>query len=341
MKNKIDIRLLLIAIIAIVLTAGGTTFVYYNIFSDKVGGGSSGTGLGIKEFIITALPVIVGVVIVMLIISIFTGRLLTRNLLKSIEQMAEDIDDSRQKPVYVELAPFAEKIRSQHENILAAAKSRQDFTANVSHELKTPITAISGYSEIIENKLVNPEEIPHIAEQIHKNADRLLSLINDIIQLSELDHGELPRAFEQVDLYEIANACASDLQPLAAKRGLRLVCEGVSAGIMADKGLIREMVENLVHNAIRYNREGGIVEIFVTIEKGHPKLSVRDTGIGIETDEQERVFERFYRVDKSRSRETGGTGLGLAIVKHIADIHFAEIVLHSTAGEGTEIVVIF
>lgn len=341
MKQKINIRLLFIALVAIVFTATGVTLVYYNTFGTKLREGLAGSDFRFADFCITALPAIVGIAVVMFLICVITGRLLTRNLLKSIEQMAEEIDDSRQKPVYIELAPFAEKIRSQHENILSAAKSRQDFTANVSHELKTPITAISGYSELIENQLVEPEAIPHVAEQIHNNADRLLSLINDIIQLSELDHGELPRAFEQVDLYEIARECTEDLKPLAEKRFISLICEGVSAGIIADKSLIREMIENLVHNAIRYNREGGAVVVFVTIEKGHPKLSVLDTGIGIEADEQDRVFERFYRVDKSRSRETGGTGLGLAIVKHIADIHFAEIKLQSVAEEGTEIVVIF
>ncbi|HHW94886.1 MAG TPA: two-component sensor histidine kinase [Mogibacterium sp.] len=341
MKQKINTRLLIIAALAIVLTTFGTTFIYYNIFAAKKQENFDVSINSIADFFMTALPVIIGIAVIMFLVSIFTGHLLTRNLLRNIEQMAEDIDDNRQKPVYAELTPFAEKIRTQHENILAAAKSRQDFTANVSHELKTPITTISGYSELIENKLVDSGEIPRIAGQIHNNADRLLSLINDIIRLSELDHGELPRAFEQLDLYETARECVNDLQALAQKKSISLICEGVSAGIIADRSLIREMIENLVHNAIRYNKEGGKVKVIVTIEKGHPKISVRDTGIGIESDEQDRVFERFYRVDKSRSRETGGTGLGLAIVKHIADIHFAEISLQSAAGEGTEIVVTF
>lgn len=194
---------------------------------------------------------------------------------------------------------------------------------------------------MIENKLVDGEAEVHIARQIRHNADRLLLLITDIIQLSELDHRELPRKFEQTDLFQIAQESVADLQLTATGKAVSLSCRGVSAGINADRGLIREMIDNLVQNAIQYNRAGGSVEVFVTIEKGHPKIQVKDTGIGIPIDQQERVFERFYRVDKSRSRETGGTGLGLAIVKHIADIHSAEIILSSVLGEGTDIVIRF
>ncbi|MCR4587070.1 MAG: two-component sensor histidine kinase, partial [Lachnospiraceae bacterium] len=244
-------------------------------------------------------------------------------------------------PVYKELEPFARKIRSQHENILAAAKSRQDFTANVSHELKTPITAITGYAELIENGMVEVDSEKHVAEQIRRNAERLLSLVNDIIQLSELDHLKMPVTQENVDLYAIARECVNDLKPMAYKKQVELGLKGISAGVLADKALMREMIENLVQNAIRYNKEKGTAQVEVTIESGHPILYVRDTGIGIPADQLDRVFERFYRVDKSRSRETGGTGLGLAIVKHIAELHGAQISINSELGEGTEIKVQF
>ena len=295
----------------------------------------------ILSVLMTALPVIAGIIAITLLGCVLIGHMLTGQLMKPIEEMAENLDDSSGTTAYKELEPFAYKIRSQHENILAAAKSRQDFTANVSHELKTPITAISGYAELIENKMVDEESEVHIAQQIRHNADRLLSLINDIIQLSELDHGELPRNFEQIDLLAVAEECVQEYQPMAAQKNVSLICNGIPAGIKADRKLIREMIDNLLQNAIRYNKENGTVEVKVKIELGHPVLIVKDTGIGIPLEHQDRVFERFYRVDKSRSRETGGTGLGLAIVKHIAEIHSAEVVLESEAGKGTTVTIKF
>jgi signal transduction histidine kinase len=225
--------------------------------------------------------------------------------------------------------------------IIKAARIRQDFTANVSHELKTPITAISGYAELIENRLIDSEAEVHVAGAIRHNADRLLSLVTDIIQLSELDHRELPRKFEQIDLLAVAKECVNDFIPMASQKNIKLFCSGISAGINADRILVREMIDNLLQNAIRYNKENGTVKVHVTIENGHPIISVEDTGIGIPADQLDRVFERFYRVDKSRSRETGGTGLGLAIVKHIAELHSAEIAIDSVVNNGTKISIRF
>lgn len=294
----------------------------------------------ITSVLITALPVIFLISVMILLGCVLIGHMLTKQLMKPLEEMAENLDDGT-APVYKELEPFADKIRMQHEDILAAAKSRQDFTANVSHELKTPITAISGYAELIENRLVDEESEVHIAQQIRHNADRLTALISDIIQLSELDHPEIPRTFEQIDLLAAAKECTEDLRPMAEKKGISLKCQGIPAGISADRSLIREMIENLIQNGIRYNKENGTVDVSVRIKDSHPILSVKDSGIGIPADQLDRVFERFYRVDKSRSRETGGTGLGLAIVKHIAELHSAEITVSSTVGEGTEITVCF
>ncbi len=290
---------------------------------------------------LSALPIIVVISILILLGCVFIGHLLTKQLLRPIREMAENLDNSHTVPTYKELEPFVNKIRIQHENILAAAKMRQDFTANVSHELKTPITAISGYCELMENGLITPESEVHIIHQIHRNTDNLLSLITDIIQLSELDHHELPRTFETVDLYETAKECVENQLAFAAKYHINLSCAGVSASIHADKGLIREMIDNLIQNAVKYNTENGSVRVSVVMTDNHPTLCVKDTGIGISPENQERIFERFYRVDKSRSRETGGTGLGLAIVKHIAQIHSAEISLESAIGKGTSIFVSF
>lgn len=295
----------------------------------------------LSSVLLTALPVIGIIVVVILFGCILIGHLLTRQLMKPIEEMAEHLDDGSRVPAYKELEPFAEKIRSQHENILAAARSRQDFTANVTHELKTPITAISGYAELIENRLIDADAEVHVAGQIRHNAGRLLSLVTDIIQLSELDHQELARKFEQVNLLAIAQECVEEYLPVAERKGIQLNCTGVSAGVYGDPALLREMIDNLLQNAIRYNQENGSVQVHVTIEREHPILSVKDTGIGIAADQKERVFERFYRVDKGRSRENGGTGLGLAIVKHVAELHAAEIQLESVVGQGTEISIRF
>ena len=255
--------------------------------------------------------------------------------------MAEHLDSPINTPVYRELRPFADKIRAQHENILEAASVRQDFTANISHELKTPLTAISGYAELIETDMVSADQVPHIAEEIRHNSNRLLSLINDIIRLSELDHKELPRKFSTVDLKDIAEDCCSNLSVSAEKYHLSLTYRCRSAVLSADRDLIKELIENLIQNAIQYNRENGFILVTTGLEDGYPFLSVQDNGIGIPKSEQERIFERFYRVDKSRSRETGGTGLGLAIVKHIAEIHDAKINVESEPGHGTCITVNF
>ena len=317
------------------------TFYYALLLQDGTVLRVSVQARNITSVFISALPVILCIAAAILLICIILGHYLTRQLLKPIEQMAEHLEDTGCISVYAELEPFADKIRAQHENVLAAAKSRQDFTANITHELKTPITAISGYAELIENGLVSSDDETHAAQQIRHNAGRLLSLITDIIQLSELDHKEIRRPFEHTDLFRHAQESVQDLQPLAQQQSVTLSCQGASADVYADPVLIRELIDNLVQNAIRYNRENGTVTVLVTTEHHHPVLCVKDTGIGISPDQQHRVFERFYRVDKSRSRETGGTGLGLAIVKHIAEIHSAEISMESSPGAGTEITVRF
>ncbi len=289
----------------------------------------------------TAAPVIFVIIAAVLAACVVLSRMLTRTLLKPIEDMAEHMDDHNEIPIYPELKPFADRIRSQHEHILASAESRQDFTANVTHELKTPLTAISGYAELIENNMIGADQTGHIASQIRHNADRLLSMINDIIQLSELDHKDLPRSFADADLNAIAAECCDNLRVAAAKARITLDYKGEPVHLSADRALIKELIENLVQNAIRYNHEGGHVWVTVSEASGHAVLKVRDDGIGIPKDKQARVFERFYRVDKGRSRDMGGTGLGLAIVKHIAEIHNAEISLDSILGEGTDISVRF
>lgn len=289
----------------------------------------------------SAIPSIVVIILVMMICCVILARFLTKNLLKPIEEMAVNIEGYTVKPAYKELVPFANTIRAQHEDILKGAKMRQDFTANVSHELKTPLTAISGYAELMENGIVQGEEVKRFSGEIRKNANRLLSLINDIIRLSQLDNMEDESAFENLDLYEIAQGCVENLRINAEKHGVSLILYGGKTTIRGNRELMIELVTNLCDNAIRYNNRNGWVTVTVKEWEGKAVLAVKDNGIGIPKEHQDRIFERFYRVDKSRSKQTGGTGLGLAIVKHIVAIHDASLELESEPGKGTEIRIIF
>lgn len=289
---------------------------------------------------ISAAPIIVLILMGILLICIGISHLLTKQLIRPIETMAGNLEDADFESPYKELEPFTQMIRAQHADILSAAKARQDFTANVSHELKTPLTAISGYAELLEGDMVGEEKKKHFYREIKKNADRLLALINDIIRLSELDRSEKELSFEQVNLFETVQECMEPLSLNAEQRNITLQFEGEPCTIHGNKDMIRELIENLVQNAIRYNNQGGKVSVTVT-KKERPMLVVKDNGIGIPASEQKRIFERFYRVDKSRSKATGGTGLGLAIVKHIVEIHDARIELDSAPGVGTTVTVMF
>ena len=221
-----------------------------------------------------------------------------------------------------------------------AEQMKREFTANVSHELKTPLQSIMGSAELLENGLVKSEDQPRFIERIRSEAARLMALIEDIIRLSELDEGAAV-PMETVDLLSVAKDAADTLQESANKKNVTLALEGESAPIQGAPRLIYEIAYNLCDNAIRYNRAGGHVSVRVQPENGYALLEVADDGIGIPEEHQRRVFERFYRVDKSHSRASGGTGLGLSIVKHAAALHHAEIELKSEVGKGTTIAVRF
>lgn len=288
-----------------------------------------------------ALPALLVVLVILVCLCGCAAKILTDHLLEPIEQMAENLNDIDSVPVYEELEPFAEIITRQHRDIMKNAHMRQDFTANVTHELKTPLTSISGYAELIENHMAKGQE-ERFAREIHRNASRLLTLINDIIRLSQLDSVQQEFTAEPVDLYDVAQVCTGMLQLNAEKHGVQLELYGQRTIIHGNKQMLDELLYNLCDNGIRYNKDGGIVMIYVgTLSDGSAFVDVEDTGIGIPKEHQERIFERFYRVDKSRSKLTGGTGLGLAIVKHIVAEHNAVIKLESTEGVGTKIRVIF
>ncbi|MBS6398240.1 MAG: two-component sensor histidine kinase [Clostridiales bacterium] len=289
-----------------------------------------------------ALPIVALTATLIFLLCFLLSARATRQLMGPIDYLAAHLDEYETAPVYKEMIPFVSTIRKQHDDIMKNARMRQEFTANVSHELKTPLTSISGYAELIEHNMVAAKDIPRFAGEIHRSATRLLTMINDIIKLSELDVMETASmTFERVPLYQLAENCVDMLQINAEKHNVSLELQGIPCWISGNKEMVEETLYNLCDNAIRYNNEGGSVLVIVEPIGNKVRLCVKDTGIGIPKEHQDRIFERFYRVDKSRSKATGGTGLGLAIVKHIVAQHNAELFLESEAGKGTQITILF
>lgn len=294
-------------------------------------------------YLIVLLAAIVAAAI---LIAIGLSRAFISPLQKLVDQLGTP-EWMKIENVYKEIAPLVNTIRKQDLELQLTIEQlsnekqkithlKDEFTANASHELKTPLTSISGYAELIENDMAKPEDVKMFAGKIHKEALRLQSIANDIITLSKLDgqQGELFDLNEKVNLWNVAHGCVEDLSLKASKKSVSVSLDGDKAAeIQGNSKLIYEMVFNLVDNSIRYTEQGG--KVAVVVEPG--AIVVKDTGIGIPEECQSRVFERFYRVDKSRSKETGGTGLGLAIVKHIAEVLHATIQLNSAVGFGTEI----
>lgn len=322
-------------------TSGTHTFYYAERLQNgnvlRIGRDS----VSVNRIMVNTLVIVLVIALGILFVCMGISHYLTKKLVEPIEKLATNIMLVDENNVYEEIRPFVNTIKEQHINIINNAQLRQEFTANVSHELKTPLTAISGYAELIGNGMTGKEDTIRFSNEIHSNANRLLSLINDIIKLSELDEADHQMEMERIDLYKLAENCVQMMQVTAEKQGIRLILQGESTMVMANKGLMDEVFYNLCSNAIRYNKPGGSVTVTVGTKDEHPFLSVADTGIGIPKECQERVFERFYRVDKSRSKSTGGTGLGLAIVKHIVAQHNAALHLDSELGEGTSIEIVF
>lgn len=291
----------------------------------------------------SAIPVLIVIAVIIIIICTALAHYLTKTIVKPIEDMAANLDENNKTVVYKELVPIFDSIKENHQKTLSNAKMRQEFTANVSHELKTPLTAISGYAELIENGMASGDDIERFSREIRKNANRLLTLINDTIKLSELDDGAVSDKdrLSETDLWQVVNDCRDALCVNADKHNISIEFSGKPCRVMANRDMMEEIILNLCDNAIRYNNEGGKVFVSVYEEENRSILAVRDTGIGIPKEHQERIFERFYRVDKSRSKSTGGTGLGLAIVKHMVANQNAKLELFSEEGKGTEIRVVF
>ena len=294
---------------------------------------------GINSFIGDALPLMLALSLVVVVIALIMAKILTDRLVEPIEKLSSN-PDATEMP-YPELRPFAEQMEKdryvqQHMEML-----RREFTANVSHELKTPLTGISGYAEMIETGIAKPEDVQDFAGKIRKEALRLLGLVGDIIRLSELDSAEKEEDAEQVDILELAGENVERLNPIADSMGVSVTVDGEPCYVTGSRKRLDELVFNLIDNAVRYNKTDGSVAVSVKNTEANIIFAVSDTGIGIPSEARDRVFERFYRVDKSRSKRDGGTGLGLAIVKRVAMLYGAEIRLESEENVGTTVSVRF
>ena len=295
----------------------------------------------VRAALISASPVLWVLILVILIAGTFAFRA-SRQIVTPVNNL--DLEHFRNNP-YPELAPLLDKIQEQKLTIQEEAASREEmrreFSANVSHELKTPLTSISGFAELMAQGVVSEDKVIEFSNDIYRESQRLIALIDDIIKLSRLDEESMVPPKTHVDLHELALDISDSLKSIADRNNISIHIEGGSNVIFGVYQLLYEMLYNLCDNAIKYNYPGGNVTISISSDDHGTRLAVTDTGIGISPEHQKRVFERFYRVDKSHSREIGGTGLGLSIVKHGALYHNAEVELHSEEGFGTEVVLVF
>lgn len=248
-------------------------------------------------------------------------------------RVSANVVDSSEKGVVLLFADLTDKMEAEN--------MRRRFTANVSHELRTPLTTISGYAEMLINGMIREDDQGVVLERIYNESKRMLQLVEDIMRLSKMDEGSILEKYEYIKLMDVVEECAETLKPLADKKKVDIRLSGDGAFIYGDATLLREIVFNLMDNAIKYNKTGGSVHVNVRSQNSESILTVRDNGIGIEKKQQDKIFERFYRTDKSRSKETGGTGLGLSIVKHAAEYHKARLHVESEPDVGTTMSVVF
>ena len=291
----------------------------------------------------------IGVIAIALIISFFLASRLSKRIVEPINSL--ELDDPTKyigKPEYTEIEPLLQRLERQQAQIRCdqtelekTSLIRQEFTANVSHELKTPLHVISGYAELLESGMARPADVKPFAGKIRAESNRMAKLTEDIIDLTKLDSGGIGMQWEQTDLHRIAENAMDSLAAEAEAADVTLTLEGVSAPLVGIQQYLYSIVYNLCDNAIKYSAAGDHVIVRTEALSDGARLIVSDTGIGIPPEHQDRVFERFYRVDKSHSKEVGGTGLGLSIVKHAARLHKATIDLHSIPGEGSTFTITF
>ena len=287
------------------------------------------------------------VILIALVLTFVLASKISRDIVKPINEI--DLDRPEQyygeknykeiEPLLLHIAAQKRQLKKDQEQIEKTALIRQEFTANVSHERKTPLHAISGYAELLENGMVREEDIKPFAGRIRGESSRMIRLVEDIIDLTKLDNGDAEMKREDCDLYRIAENAVDSLESRASAANVSIAIDGEDAPIKAVPQVIYSIVYNLCDNAIKYNHSGGSVALGIHQTEYNTVLTVKDTGIGIPEESRERIFERFYRIDKSRSKEVGGTGLGLSIVKHGVLIHNGKIEVNSEPGKGTEFVV--
>ncbi len=294
--------------------------------------------------LLSTVPWMLAVTLIAVVIAAIASKLQTAEIVNPINTL--DIDDPDEGSTYSELAPLIERLKRQHSQIdeqFAVLERqnhmRREFTANVSHELKTPLTSISGYAEIIQNGIAKPEDVGRFAGNIYNETQRLIHLVGDILKLSHLDEGAEGLETEDLDMRVVCRTVKNRLATQASAKGVVVNIDGESVRFRGVRSMIEEMVYNLCENAIKYNVKGGCVNMDVSFKDGKATLEISDTGIGIPEGDLDRVFERFYRVDKSHSKETGGTGLGLSIVKHCVMLHNGEISISSELNKGTTVTV--
>ncbi|MBR3785675.1 MAG: hypothetical protein IKJ77_04660 [Firmicutes bacterium] len=319
-----------------------------------------GTVVRVSQVRFTMASVFIELVQEIILILLMAGALafvLARSISRSIVEPLLEIDlhEPDKERVYKEVQPLVDRIAEQNlalesqitqlkvdvDEKTREADFRKEFTANVSHELKTPLTSISGFAELIKTGFVREEDIPRFGERIYDEAQRLIVLVEDILKLSQLDEKKFDAKREDIDLYLLCEDVIFTLDSIAKKGEIDLQLEGEHVFVEGVQQILSEIVYNLCDNAIKYNRRNGAVCVRIFEEEGRPAVSVTDTGIGIPAEDLDRIFERFFRVNKSHSKEIGGTGLGLSIVKHGAAYHNAEIRVDSRLGEGTCITVVF
>lgn len=285
-----------------------------------------------------------------LLLSYFLSRATAEQLADEINKI--DVHEPRKKNAPLEVAPHIEAIAELNRNFSKQLKDlkeqhesqdmiRQEFTANISHELKTPLTSISGYAELIANGMVKPEDVSRFAGKIHDESQRLIVLVGDIIKLSQLDEKEVRVNNEEIDLFETCTAVLHQLEKAIDDREISVTIKGDHLKINGVYQIVEEIIYNICDNAVKYNKPGGSIDIVLNKYIDGVEVAISDTGIGIAEDDMEHIFERFYRADKSHSKEIGGTGLGLSIVKHGATFMNAQVSVESTLGEGTTIRVLF
>lgn len=347
MEKRIFKYLTIIVIATLFVTTLVLDVLFYEYFTNM-----GNYDLTFGEIFTASLPPMVAILVLILVVLYMFSTKISKIILSPIKNAADNIEsilsgeEVEDVEIYPEIKPFIETINRQKKqielvmnNLKEAEKIRREFTANVSHELKTPLTSINGYAEMIANGMAEGEEVKKFAGIIQKEGTRLLTLIESILNLSKLEDESIEKTYEQIDLYDTIKEVVHKLKPQALLHKVNLEVDGEVAHVMANKRMIEDLVYNLIDNAIKYNVENGNVLVSVKNEEKYGIVSVKDTGIGIPQEEQDRIFERFYRIDKSRSKKIEGSGLGLSIVKHIVEYHNGSLILESEVGKGTTITV--